>query len=130
MTLYGWWHWKYGNKTKKHITIGYCNCKEWAIAVVLFTTLLLIFVYLLHFTNSTVPYWDATVSASACVGMWLLAQRKIENWLWLNTSNLISIPLFIYKGYYVTVLLTIILFIVAISGYLHWKRLYFVHKKK
>jgi nicotinamide mononucleotide transporter len=88
---------------------------------------LLLYLLLLQ-TNSTVPVLDSFVSASACAGMWLLARRKLENWLLLNLSNLVAIPLMMYKGYYVTTALTIVLFVVAIFGYRHWRTLYAISK--
>jgi len=55
--------------------------------------------------------------------MWLMARRKIENWVLLNISNIIAIPLLIHKGLYLYAVLTAFLFIVAISGYLEWRKI-------
>jgi len=55
--------------------------------------------------------------------MWLMAKRKIENWVYLNISNIISIPLLIYKELYIYAGLTAFLFTVAISGYIKWKKI-------
>ncbi len=123
MTLYGWWHWsKHQGVAEVGITIN--TKKDWIITTTIVMSLWILFYFLLLQTPSTVPVWDSFVSASACAGMWLLARRKVENWLLLNLSNLISIPLFAYKGFYVTMLLTVFLFIVAIFGYFHWRKLY------
>ncbi|GAA4449927.1 nicotinamide riboside transporter PnuC [Rurimicrobium arvi] len=123
MTLYGWWHWKRGDGAAE-LVISICNTAEWFITIGIVLILWPLFWYLLGFTPSTVPGWDSFVSATACAGMWLLARRKVENWILLNLSNLVAIPLFAYKGYYVTMLLTVFLFIVAIFGYFSWRRLY------
>lgn len=56
--------------------------------------------------------------------MWLLARRKIENWILLNVSNFIAIPLLFYKELALFALLTVFLFIVAIMGYFKWKKIY------
>jgi nicotinamide mononucleotide transporter len=124
MTLYGWWFWQKDKQTQKQVPITMCTPRDKRMLILLVLGLWGIFYGLLLQTNSTVPIWDSLVSALACAGMWLLAKRKIENWLLLNASNLIAIPLFVYKGYYVTMLLTVILFVVAIFGYLHWRKLY------
>jgi nicotinamide mononucleotide transporter len=52
-----------------------------------------------------------------------MAKRKMENWIYLNISNLISIPLLFYKELYVYAGLTIFLFIVGTSGYFKWRKL-------
>lgn len=124
MTLYGWWFWQKDKERQKQVPISKCSSRDQWIVVGLVLGLWGIFYGLLCQTNSNVPIWDSLVSALACAGMWLLAKRKIENWLLLNASNCIAIPLFVYKGYYVTMLLTLILFVVAIFGYLHWRKLY------
>jgi nicotinamide mononucleotide transporter len=81
------------------------------------------FFILRKFTPSDVPLWDAWVSATAWAGMWLLAKRKLENWLVLNLSNAFAIPLQFHKNIPMYGLLTIVLFVVAIFGYLRWKKL-------
>lgn len=63
------------------------------------------------------------VVAFAWAGMWLMAKRKIENWIYLNISNFISIPLLIYKELYIYAGLTAFLFVVAFSGYIKWKKI-------
>jgi len=55
--------------------------------------------------------------------MWLLANRKLENWIWLNISNLVAIPLLFHKNLAMFALLTIFLFVIAIFGYLDWKKI-------
>jgi nicotinamide mononucleotide transporter len=127
MTLYGWWHWQKGNDARQ-IAISVCTQRDgWLVFSIVSGLWLLLYLLLLQ-TNSTVPVLDSFVSASACAGMWLLARRKVENWLLLNLSNVVAIPLMMYKGYYVTTALTIVLFVVAIFGYRHWRTFYAISK--
>ena len=77
-----------------------------------------------RYTDSDVPAWDAWVSATAWAGTWLLAQRKIENWVLLNVSNLFAVPLLFHKKLPLFAGLTIILFIVACVGYFDWIKRY------
>jgi nicotinamide mononucleotide transporter len=127
MTLYGWWHWQKG-KDARQIVISVCTQRDWWLVFSMVSGLWLLFYLLLLQTNSTVPVLDSFVSAAACAGMWLLARRKVENWLLLNLSNVVAIPLMVYKGYYVTAGLTIVLFVVAVFGFMHWRTLYAINK--
>jgi nicotinamide mononucleotide transporter len=124
MSIYGWVHWlQKGNGPQLPIT--HTNKHEYLItATIVILGWTLMFFVLDRYTDSNVPAWDAWVSATAWAGMWLLARRKIENWLLLNLSNLFAIPLFIYKGLLLTACLTVFLFIVAIFGYIEWRKLY------
>jgi nicotinamide mononucleotide transporter len=82
-----------------------------------------LYIILEHFTDSDVPIMDAFVSSTAWAGMWLLAKRKLENWVWLNVSNLVAIPLLFHKNLAMFALLTVFLFVIAIFGYLDWKKI-------
>ncbi|MDF0708601.1 nicotinamide riboside transporter PnuC [Flagellimonas okinawensis] len=123
MSIYGWFYWKMG-KQKQEAPIAYANRKEHGITVGIVVGCFTLMAYWLgQHTDSDVPYWDAFVVAFAWAGMWLMAKRKIENWIYLNISNLISVPLLIYKELYIYAGLTAFLFAVAISGYIKWKKI-------
>lgn len=123
MSIYGWLYWKFG-KRKSETTISETTNNEKLItAGIVIGTFGVFYFFLTNFTDSDVPILDSLVSAFAWAGMWLMARRKIENWVLLNISNIIAIPLLIHKGLYLYAVLTAFLFIVAISGYLEWRKI-------
>lgn len=123
MSVYGWVHWV-ARRDRPAVVVAYSNRSDWNITVgIVAIGFPLLYFALLHLTDSTVPVWDAWVSATAWAGMWLLAQRRIENWIWLNISNAFAIPLLIHKDLHLYAMLTLFLFVVAIFGYFDWKRL-------
>ncbi|WP_102980190.1 MULTISPECIES: nicotinamide riboside transporter PnuC [Chryseobacterium] len=123
MSIYGWLYWKFG-KRKSETTISETTNNEKLItAGIVIGTFSIFYFFLTNFTDSDVPILDSLVSAFAWAGMWLMARRKIENWILLNISNIIAIPLLIHKGLYLYAVLTAFLFIVAISGYLEWRKI-------
>ncbi|MCZ4242480.1 nicotinamide riboside transporter PnuC [Pedobacter punctiformis] len=128
MSVYGWIIWK-KRKEDNGVQVSWSSTAEITIALLIsFAGFGFLYVVLKRFTNSDVPIWDAFVSSTAWAGMWLLAKRKIENWIFLNISNIVAIPLFIHKKLAMFAVLTTILFIVAIFGFIDWKRIY--NKKK
>ncbi|MBE8721007.1 nicotinamide riboside transporter PnuC [Sphingobacterium sp. Ka21] len=123
MSIYGWWYWT-TNKEAKDRPISSCSKKEWqVVGGIVFGGFFLFYFILKGITDSDVPMWDAWVTATAWAGMWLLAKRKIENWILLNISNFFAVPLLIHKDLYLFAALTSFLFIVAIFGFLKWKRI-------
>jgi len=123
MSAYGWWYW-IKKKDQPAIKITYNTRKDWWIVIAIVVIGFGILYYSLKtFTPSTVPVWDAWVSATAWAGMWLLAKRKVENWILLNISNIFAIPLLVYKQLPLFAALTLFLFIVAIFGYFEWKKI-------
>lgn len=122
MSVYGWWHW--ANKRQSPVKVSSCNRKEWiTVAAIVFAGLALLYFVLKYFTPSTVPFWDAWVTCTAWAGMWLLAKRKIENWILLNISNAFAIPLLLHKELPLFAVLTLILFVVAIFGFFEWRKI-------
>jgi len=122
MSVYGWIIWK-KRAEQPALRISWSTARELQIAVFI-SSAGFVFLYLVlrHYTDSDVPMWDAFVSATAWAGMWLLAKRKIENWIFLNISNIFAIPLMVHKKLPVFGILTTVLFVVAIFGFLDWKR--------
>lgn len=131
MSIYGWVLWNKRHESESPTAITHNSKKDWLItgAIVVIGWIIL-YTVLSQFTDSDVPVWDAIVSATAWAGMWLLAKHKVENWILLNISNLIAIPLQIHKGIPFTAILTIFLFIVAVSGYFRWRRMYRLQHSK
>jgi nicotinamide mononucleotide transporter len=120
MSIYGWWFWMY-KRNSIPLPISRATQKEWLITLLIVVAgFVILYLCLKYFTNSIVPLMDAWVSATAWAGMWLLAKRKIENWILLNISNAFAIPLLFYKELPLYALLTLFLFIVAIFGYYDW----------
>jgi len=128
MSIYGWWYWV-KKKNQPPVKITYCERGDWIRVIwIVAVGFILLFISLKFFTNSSVPFWDAWVSATAWAGMWLLAKRKIENWILLNISNLFAIPLLVYKKLPLFAALTLFLFVVAIFGYFEWRKI--IHQDK
>jgi nicotinamide mononucleotide transporter len=123
MSIYGWWYWT-TRKNEVPVQVSFTTRKEWIIALgIVFAGCFILYFALATFTPSDVPLWDAWISATAWAGMWLLARRKVENWILLNISNAFAVPLLFHKQLPLFALLTIFLFIVACIGYFDWVKI-------
>jgi nicotinamide mononucleotide transporter len=123
MSIYGWIIWK-KRKQNGENQVSWSSKNELTIAILISVIGFgLLYLILRHYTDSDVPLLDAFVSATAWAGMWLLAKRKIENWIFLNISNIVAIPLLFHKKLPLMACLTTFLFIVAIFGFLDWKKI-------
>ncbi|QNN40886.1 nicotinamide riboside transporter PnuC [Pedobacter roseus] len=123
MSIYGWIIWK-KRKQDGENQVSWSSKNELTIAILISVIGFgLLYLILRHYTDSDVPLLDAFVSATAWAGMWLLAKRKIENWIFLNISNIVAIPLLFHKKLPLMACLTTFLFIVAIFGFFDWKKI-------
>lgn len=118
------------NNQEKKLLITSIN-NAYAYKCLLFFIILYILLYsvLYFFTNSNVIWADTLVASLAWVGSYMLMQKKLENWIVLNLSNIVAIPLQIYKHIYLTAILTCIYFVVAILGYIQWRKEYLLNKQ-
>src|ERR1035437_3248680 len=82
MSVYGWYNWLRSGSDEEKIKITECSGKEsiWnSFAIPVFFVIL--WIGLKRYTDSVVPFWDAITTAIYIIGMWLLARKKIENWI-------------------------------------------------
>ncbi len=123
MSIYGWWYWVKKNNVPP-VRISQCTKQDWLVVLAIsIGGFILLAAMLKKFTPSTVPFWDAWVSATAWAGMWLLAKRKTENWLLLNISNAFAVPLLLFKQLPMFAVLTVFLFVIAVQGYFEWLKI-------
>jgi nicotinamide mononucleotide transporter len=126
MSIYGWYHWTRKKGDVVEFPISWMTSKEkiGAIIIFLLTLVFVVFVYLYFdkFTN-WFSYIDTFLTAIFFVGMWLMAKRKIENWIFWIIGDVISIPLYFAKGYTFTSFQFLIFTILAVYGYLEWRRI-------
>lgn len=126
MSVYGWFLWTRKKDNQEEYPISWITKKEFVKAIVIFilTILFVILVYCwFNKFNDWTAYVDTFTTGVFFVGMWLMAQRKIENWLLWIIGDLISVPLYFYKGFTFSSLQFLLFTIIAIFGYLEWKKI-------
>jgi len=123
MSIYGWYAWTRVGEQKKERPISMCSKKEHIINIFMFVFFFLILNYILkNYTDSNVPVWDSFTTSIFIVAMWLMAIKKVENWIYWIIANVISIPLYFYKGLVLTSFQFTVFLIIAVLGYIEWKK--------
>lgn len=124
MSCYGWWIWTRKNRQDEFIhPISSASRKEYGFAVSLWIAAwAMLYVILQYMTDSNTPWLDSMVSSSAVTAMWLMAKRKIENWSFWILSNMIAVPLHVYKQFYLFALMFVLFLIMAVAGHVKWKK--------
>jgi nicotinamide mononucleotide transporter len=119
ISIYGYYAWQ--NKSETALKISTTKNKEWLVpALILCVAFPIIYYVQIKFTTNAYALSDSLVAAFAWSGTFLMARKKIENWVLLNVSNAIAIPLYYQKQLVLTSALTIVLFIMAIVGFISW----------
>jgi len=130
MSVYGWIMWTRKTENKKERPITFNTLKDNLISVIFFTFSLVVIMLLLkffksddqHYWSTNIPYIDTFTTAIFIVGMWLMAVKKVENWIYWIIGDVISVPLYFYKGLVFTSLQFFIFLVLAVLGYIEWKQ--------
>jgi len=147
MSVYGWYLWTHTtNNTKLEISRTNFWDKLKTIFIFLFTAAFTYVVYIqfevidIHLNaeetinlvlsnlgsieeiKTITPYLDMFTTGVFFSGMWLMAKKKIENWIFWIFGNIISVPLYFVKGLGFTAIQFTIFLILAIFGYIAWRK--------
>src|SRR5690606_27482297 len=125
MSIYGWYVWTRKVDAVPFIPITRATRKEnlWSILIFLGTVLFAIAIYnYFDKWNDWTAYVDTFTTGIFFLGMWLMAKKKLENWIYWIIGDIISVPLYLYKGLALTSLQYLLFTILAFYGYRTWKR--------
>jgi len=125
MSIFGWWNWSRKKNDKVIVPISRTTLKEKIIGVALVVlTMIVTYIVYRYFGNEikTENYIDIFTSGIFFTAMWFMATKKLENWtLWIF-ADIITIPLYAYRGLGMLSLQYLIFTILAIQGYFAWKK--------
>ena len=123
MSVLGWRLWARQKDGRKALEISMLDRKGRLKSLLFFALCwALLYVILSRFTDSSVPVADAFTSAAAFTAMWLMNQKKLENWTWWIITNLASIPLNFFKHLVFSSFQYLVFLVLAVMGYLSWKK--------
>ncbi|MDG1276184.1 MAG: nicotinamide riboside transporter PnuC [Algoriphagus sp.] len=121
MSIFGWYVWTHPKEGEKVLPVTWLKPSGWAISIGIFlVSYLVLYLVLSQFTDSDLPYWDSFTTASAFVGMWLMAKKKVENWIAWIITDLVSVPLYFHKGLILTSFQFLFFTILATLGLIAW----------
>lgn len=125
ISIYGWYFWSKGSTRAEKGELPVVRVSRQQ-SILLFLAFIAswvgIYFVLDRYTDSTVPLGDSFTTALAVVATWMLTRKIIEQWFLWIIANVVSIGLYIYKGLYPTVILYAVYAVMAVYGYVEWKR--------
>jgi len=122
MSVYSWYNWSRKDQNKENIKISSCSLKELILDIAALGLFFIILrILLIKYTDSIVPTWDALTTAIYIIAMWLLARKRIENWIGWIIGDTISIGLFAYERLYFSSFQFLVFTIIAILGFIEWR---------
>jgi nicotinamide mononucleotide transporter len=125
-TIYGWWHWKHPKKDQKELPISRMKWREHG----LFLILGIIFTmglgyFLVENTDAQLPYLDSFTTVFSVLTTLLVTRKVLENWLYWIVIDAVAVYIYFQRELFLTSLLMAAYVIIAVAGYLNWRKLYF-----
>ena len=133
LNIYGWYYWVYGKqKEDEDVPVTTLTIRYNLIIFSLTALGVLLFGYFLQslpnwidgIDPAALPYWDATTSILSVTGMWLTTRKKLENWYYWLTVDILATGIYIYKGIYFYAALYFIYIFLAVGGFIEWYKSY------
>ncbi len=123
MSIYGWYNWQKSTPQEGELKISWAGRRDNLLGLLLLALSFPIFaMFLDNFTDSTVPWIDGFTTSIFFMGMWFMARKQVENWIYWIVGDLISIPLYHYKGLTFTSIQYFIFLGLAVGGWIAWMK--------
>ncbi len=128
ISIYGWYFWLKGEKKtdqggEQQVPVTKTKKRVLVISGIVTLLIFLFLIFILkRFTDSTVPVMDSLTTALSITATWMLAKKYIEHWLIWIFVDFFSAGLYVYKNLWPTVVLFIVYAVMAIIGYIEWKK--------
>ena len=123
LSLYGWYEWLYGgeNRTELHVSRTTRSLGV-RLVVIGVTSALILGTLLSRLTDAALPYLDSATTSTSLVAQWMMTRKILENWAVWAVVDVVYVGMFIYKKLYLTAGLYAVFLVLAIMGYVQWKR--------
>ena len=122
VNIYGWYYWSRKPVTESKTPVTRITRKEILLAVPAVLIFTFILGSLLKYTTASYPYIDSFCTACSLVAQVFLARKVVENWLIWIFVDIIYVGVYLFKDLQLTALMYAIYVIIAIVGYMDWKK--------
>lgn len=121
ISLYGWVYWLMGGKKRTEAPITYTGLQNVLVLSLMTGLLTIILVKVLELTTGNYAPLDALTTAISIMATFLLAKRKVENWLFWFVADMIYIPYLASQGLYLTSALYVLFALICVKGLYDWR---------
>ena len=128
LNAYGWYQWLYGGKHKTLLQVSKTNARTLLCMLPLSVLGTATLGTLLHqYSHADLPYWDSLHTVICLTAQWMLAKKKLENWILWVLADILYVVVLYYKGLYLFSGLHVLYTCLALYGYQTW---YYSYQKR
>jgi len=123
LSLYGWYEWLYGGENRTELRVSRtARSLGVRLAIIGIACAAILGTLLARFTDAALPYIDSATTSTSLVAQWMMTRKILENWAVWVAVDVVYIAMFIFKRLYLTAGLYAVFLVLAVMGYVQWKR--------
>jgi nicotinamide mononucleotide transporter len=123
MQIYGWYHWLHGGRQLTQLKVTTLSLSSLTAWLVIAAAASISWGYLMtKYTDAAAPYADAFVAVASLIAQWLMARKKLESWHFWIAVDTVAIGVYLYKELFITTALYSVFLVLAVLGYVQWRR--------
>jgi nicotinamide mononucleotide transporter len=123
LCLYGWYAWLHGGVDRGALAVT----RTPGVALAVLAAGGIVFAGALGFflrrhTDAALPLWDASTASFSLVAQWMQTRKWIENWLVWIVVDVVYVGMYVVKGLFFMAGLYAAFLVLAVAGFLAWRR--------
>jgi len=123
LSLYGWYEWLYGGENRTELRVSRTSqALGVRLAIIGIACAVVLGTLLARFTDAALPYIDSATTSTSLVAQWMMTRKILENWAVWAAVDVVYIAMFVFKRLYLTAGLYTVFLVLAVMGYVQWKR--------
>ena len=122
LSVYGWYQWLHGGEHHTALRVSRASPRLLAVLAALTVTGWLLLAAWLRQSDAALPVLDALLTTTSLAAQWMMTRKILQNWLVWIAVDIVYVPMFISQKLYATAMLYFAFLILAVMGYLEWRR--------
>lgn len=126
ISFFGWWNWSRRENNDLVVKVSKFTSNDLTKSLLIFFFIVFVACFAHDFfaTNfeGQIKELDILTSGIFVTAMWLMANKKLENWILWIIGNIITIPLYLSNDKIILSIQYVIFTILAIQAYIEWKK--------
>jgi nicotinamide mononucleotide transporter len=122
LSVYGWYQWLHGGERRSELKVSRAPGRIWLVVAAFNLTAWLLLAAILRRTDAALPWLDALLTTTSLVAQWMMTRKILDNWLLWIAVDVVYVPMFISQKLYATAMLYAAFLVLAIRGFVDWRR--------
>ena len=122
LSILGWWSWLRGGTDQTELSVSTLAPRSWGFILAAWVIGTAICYPVAKGLEGKWPFWDSFLTIGSVLAQVLVNKKKVENWLLWIAVNTCYVPIFFYRGWYMSAALYFIFWCLAIAGFVNWRR--------